>query len=435
MYAAISKPNKPVQDTHWDGSQWDNGTPTTYKDAYIDGNYTTLTGSFTCRNLFITGTSELTIIADTHVKVLSNLEQEATSQIIVKHKGNLMLLNKSDTVPTARIRIERVIENMQRLDYSHITSPVSGILLKSISPGTLDNRFYSYDEGTNIYFSINPNTEITSAGKGYLIRTPNNFPSIPTDWNINIDNFSSGILNSGVISVPVVYSRFGFILIGNPYPTTLSLRKFYEVNKKVINPIFYVWGNRTNGSQGLPLKNYNLITNNYSDDNLIIYPFQAFFIQKLNSSLNEVIFTPEMIIPHTDYSIPDRFHINLFQQNINFPIGAFCYDSKQYNNNFINQISFEGDDNSISIIKNDDSWLVYQEDSYSDNSFFDLKLFLTVADTYTLTLKDVSGLFGDLPSIFVVDNLENVTHNLKSSHYTFFSEAGTFTDRFTIQFE
>ena len=55
-----------------------------------------------------------------------------------------------------------------------------------------------------------------------------------------------------------------------------------------------------------------------------------------------------------------------------------------------------------------------------------------IAGTYTIAIDHVDGLFSDSQDIFLRDTATGVEHDLKSSSYTFASEAGTFTNRFEI---
>src|SRR5690606_25244597 len=134
-----------------------------------------------------------------YVKVLRDLVQSPTSKIKVKDKGNLMFLHKSPSTQTAKLEIEAIFPDHQLLDYEFISSPISGIPLKTISPGTLDNRFYTYSEAENTFLALNPNNTLIIAGIGYNIRVPNNFSTINGNWNVLINNYDSGNVKNGII--------------------------------------------------------------------------------------------------------------------------------------------------------------------------------------------------------------------------------------------
>lgn len=431
MYAALPKTSKQKKETIWNGVSWSQGEPDAYKNAVITANYSTTLGSFSCNNLILTNNAELTIAENTYVKVIKDLNQSSNSLISVKHLGNLIMLDNKNLHDTARVSVERIYYNLQRLDYIYFSSPISGIVLKSVSPLTLNNRFYALNESSNIYTILDPNNEIIPKGKGYLIRTPNNFNSTPTNFIITINNIYSGTLNSGKVEIPVDYTVSGFNLIGNPYSSLFSLRKFYNRNRDTIYDWLSIFSDYTNGSQGTPNILFNLITNNLKED-FTLNAMQAFGLgSKIPNTTSQLSFTPDMQLVYSNYSVADRLHINLKQQNVNFPIGSICYDVEIFPENFSDVEQLPG--TTISIFKDDKNYLIYREKSFT--SFVILHINVNTASQYYLHLRDFSGIFSSNYDIFITDTLQNITHNLKAGDYSFFSEAGTFTDRFILHFE
>lgn len=429
MYAIRTRTNRAVTATHWNGTSWSNGTPTVVKDAYIDADYSTLNGNFSCRDLIITGTAILTITADTYVKVLRDIIQDATTKIILKDKGSLMILNKNADTTTAKVRIEKTFPNMQRLDYEFISSPISGIPIKNISPGTLDNRFYTYDEATTSFVSLNPYTTLTTLGKGYHIRTPSMFPSVPSNFDITIENISGG-LNGGLITLTLSKLLSGYAITGNPYCGNISSKLFYKLNSNVVEKSLFIW-KKTNGAQGSSYIYLNNFTSNLSNTKGIIPLNQGFIVQKkISNPPNEIIFTPEMMLVTEDFSLPDRLYINIKQNNIFHPIGGFSYDIKKFPVPFEDIIS----GGAISIIDNDYK-IICQKESFAITDVIDIRVFFEIASNYTITLREVSGLFENLPNVYLMDETLQVIHDLKFSDYIFSSEAGEYLTRFKIKFE
>ncbi|WP_297334643.1 hypothetical protein, partial [Flavobacterium sp.] len=428
MYVVLPKTSKPKEDTVWNGTLWSNGMPNAYKNAVLTANYSTTLGSFSCNNLTLTDNTELTVIENTYVKVIKDLNQSLNSLITVKNLGNFILLDNKNLHETARVSVERIHYNLQRLDYIYFSSPISGIILKSVSPLTLNNRFYALNELSNIYTILDPTNEIVPKGKGYSIRTPNNFTNTPTNFIIKIDNTLSGTLNSGINKIDISNHGSGFNLTGNIYLSSISASKFLYLNKNQIESKLFVWDERTNGSQGSVYKMFNLITNNYNN-NFLILPTQGFAILcKIPNTISQLCFTPDMQLIYPNYSDADRFHINLKQQNVNFPIGSICYDLEIFPENFSNIEQLQG--TTISIFKNDKNYLIYREKSVLSSVV--LHINVNIAANYYLYLRDFSGLFSNNYNILLTDTLQNTTHNLKTADYHFFSEAGTFTDRFIL---
>jgi len=428
MYATKSRTNMAITATHWNGTSWSNGSPNAVKDAHINADYTTASGSFSCRDLVITTTAILTIVTDSYIKVLRNLNQSATSKMIIKDKADLMFLHKAPLTESAKVQIEAILPNHQLLDYEFLSSPISGIPLKSISPGTLDNRFYIYNEATSSFTLKNPHTTLISSGAGYQIRVPNYFTTTIADWLININNFLGGVLKAGIIRVQIEKLSLGFNHLGNPYTSILDARLFLKYNNSAIWKRLYLW-KKTNAAQGITYHLLNGYTKNMSADKFV-NANQAFMVQKISSVPNEVVFTPDMMLRSQDFSPPDRLYIIIHQSGVNFPIGGVCYDLKKF------PVPFEDVINTSTITIIDNGYkIICRKDSFAITDVIKLRALFDLAATYTISLTDALGRFEDLEHVYLVDSLLGITHNLKTSGYTFTSAAGEFLTRFQIKFQ
>lgn len=429
MYFIRTKPNPAATSTNWNGITWSNGLPTAVKDAYIDANFNTANGSFSCRDLILTSSTVLTVATDSHLKILRNIHQSPESKIVVKDKGNLMLLYKNAATDNLKLQIDAIFPNKKRFDYEFLSPPISGLTLKSISPGTLNDRFYTYNEPENGYTTLNPNTTITQAGRGYMIRVPDNFPTSSSNWEMSINNFTPATVNKSYIPYLLSHLNVGINMVGNPYTASLSLKKLCFANNKIIERVFF-W-KKTNGAQGSSYISYNYFTSNMSSEFKKISSYQGFLVsQKIPSHLNEIVFTPDMMLPSEDYSMPDRFYINIKQVGIFHPIGGFCFDVKKFPIPFPDVFN----DGAISITENGNK-IICRRETFDTSNVLNLRVLVTVNSNYIITLKEFSGLFQDIQHILLIDQLLGLTHNLKLSDYLFSSAAGEFTDRFKIVFQ
>ena len=436
MYTQLCRPRKTETQSSWDGLGWNNGIPDAYTDAYVNANYTTDFASFACRNLYLSENTQLTVKGNNYVKVLGSVTQSTNSKIIVEDMGGLILLGKNPETGSAHIQVKKAIEGVQRLDYGLLASPFSNIYLKRLSPQTLDNRFYNYDNDKNALTNATPATQLVDAGQGYLVRTPNNHPSVPANWNIVADNFAGGSLNAGVILKDISYSLInnsGYNMAGNPYSAPISLRKFYEANKDVILPIFYVWSKRTNGSQGSPYIFYNETANTFTNDNNILSAMQGFFVTKRADAVRDYItFTPDMQLLQANFSDSDCFNLLVDQENINFPIGSLYYSAAKFPESFRN---IEANSPTMGFNINGNEWLVYNDNNYSIDLIIPLSVNVTVTTTYTIYMNALSGVFAGAGPLYITDNTFGIKHNLKEAAYTFSAESGTVTGRFFLSFK
>ena len=429
MYITRSRTNRLVSATHWNGTVWSDGQPNATNDAYIDADYSTVNGCFSCRDLYITASAVLTIPTDLYVKVLRNVIQTQTSKIIIKSEGNLMLLHKNPDVSTARIQTEATFKNHQRLDYEFISSPISGITLKQLSPLTLDNRFYIYDEATNAYLAVNPNSTLTTKGHGYFIRTPNNFSTDISDFNVIIENNDTGSITGGLETVLISRLNSGNTIVGNPYLTILDFKKFIKHNYSDILSFVQIY-KKTNGAQGSNFTQHNTTCNNISLAPHFLRSFQGFFITKSGHDLSPLLFTPDMMLTSRDFTPPDRFYINLKQTGIFYPIGGFCYDVEKFPLDFEEVFYTTA---ALTII--DDGYkIISRKKTFNNSGIIPLRLLLELSASYSLSIRDISGSFEGLPNLFLTDAATGIKHDLKQSEYTFTSDAGEYLARFALSF-
>src|SRR5699024_11033796 len=122
---------------------------------------------------------------------------------------------------------------LKRLDYNYWASPVADQNLKAFSPGTLNSRFYTYNESNDLFDVIDPVTNnFANNGKGYAIRAFNNYT---TAQQIFVGNFI-GEPNNGIkaLTLDFTNSLRGYNLIGNPYPSNLNFYSLYANNSDLI---------------------------------------------------------------------------------------------------------------------------------------------------------------------------------------------------------
>ena len=125
------------------------------------------------------------------------------------------------------------------MDYVLWGSPVTNQNLLDFSPQTVTNRFYAYNSTTNLFNSINPSINNFEAGRGFLIRMPNNHPTTPTSW---IGEFN-GIPNNGDFTITV--PTYSYVAISNPYPSTIDCFPLMIENELYYEPIYF-WRKENN---------------------------------------------------------------------------------------------------------------------------------------------------------------------------------------------
>ena len=78
----------------------------------------------------------------------------------------------------------------------------------------------------------------------------------------------------------------GFYLVANPYTCSISLKKFFEVNKGLQNAVWLIEGDAVRSVSSTDL----------SSKDFVIQPTQSFFVKKMDTSVSEVKFTSAMYV-------------------------------------------------------------------------------------------------------------------------------------------
>ena len=238
-----------VTSVTWNGTSWSNTNgPTSSLDAIIAGDFSTtatgVTSGFTAKTLTVNSGKTFTINSGHSVTVAGAITDNGN--LVVENNANLLQTNVSAT-NTGSIVVKRNSANIQLYDYTLWSSPVAGQKLKAFSPDTLDARFYSYNSGTNLYNVVSaPATTDFALATGYLIRTPNTWAAAtPTTFNGQF----TGVPNNGDISFTMSVGALGsrYNLVGNPYPSPISISSFVSDNNANITGTLYFW-RKTNGT-------------------------------------------------------------------------------------------------------------------------------------------------------------------------------------------
>lgn len=260
------------------GAQWKPASvPTIAKCVIVRTPVVLPTGSTgthgLARSVIVKAGGKLTVEPKSSLTIQNYIKNEAAAtDVIVESDANL-IQNNNAAVNIGDITVRR-IANLKRLDYNLWGAPVTGQNVRSFSPGTLDNRFYVYNE-TNDYFdglfvhngypSPDPFGNIISTtptenmatynfvkGLGYGIRASNVLSSTIT----NVVGEFKGVPNNGIVNVTLNRSPdkewgdvkkyvHGFNLISNPYPSTIDFDAFiaHGSNSAAIYSTAYFWTN------------------------------------------------------------------------------------------------------------------------------------------------------------------------------------------------
>jgi hypothetical protein len=450
----ISVTTKPVTCT-WNGTAWSNTTgPDADIEAVIAGVYSTAAnGEFTAKKVTVNSGS-LTVNSGNSITVVNEVVNNLTAaEVVVENNGNL--IQTADVDNTGAVTVKRNSSLLKRLDYTLWSSPVVGQNLLSFSPQTITNRFYLYNSTTNFYESVSsPSTTSFEAGKGVLIRVPNNHPAVtPTAWAGQF----VGVPHNGNYNVTMQDDLAGerFNLVGNPYPSPINALSFIEDanNSGSITGTLYFW-RKTNGSANPSYCTWSsggFVTNNDDqtfDLNDVIQTGQAFFVEATGTN-DQLLFTNEMRVDNNanqffrNGQTTTAVERNRVWLNASNAAGAFSQTMIGYMTNASNGLDTQIDgkyinDGEIALTSLLDATPMAIQGRalpFDAADVVPMRFKATTAGTYTIAIDHADGLFANGQTVFLRDNVMGVTHNLNDGAYSFAVEAGTFDSRFEVVYQ
>ncbi|PJE42261.1 MAG: hypothetical protein CUR32_05545 [Flavobacterium sp.] len=450
----ISVTTKPVSCT-WNGTAWTNTTgPDADIEAVIAGVYSTaVNGEITAKKVTVNSGS-LTVNSGNTITVVNELVNNLTAaDVVVENNANL--IQTADVDNTGSVTVKRNSSLIKRLDYTLWSSPVVGQNLLNFSPQTLTNRFYLYNSTTNFYESVpSPSTTTFDAGKGFLIRVPNNHPAVtPTAFAGQF----VGVPHNGDYSVTMQDAVAGerFNLVGNPYPSPINALSFIEDanNSGSITGTLYFW-RKTNGSANPSYCTWTsggFVTNNDDqtfDLNDVIQTGQAFFVEATGTN-NQLLFTNAMRADNNanqffrNAQTTTSVERNRVWLNATNGAGAFSQTMIGYMTNASNGFDAQIDGKYIndgeialtSLLGANPMAIQGRALPFDAADVVPMRFKATTAGTYTIAIDHVDGIFANDQTVFLRDNVLGVTHNLNDGAYTFAVEAGTFDSRFEVVYQ
>jgi hypothetical protein len=460
--------------TTWNGVSWSNGYPSLSNAAIFEADYTTTADIESCSFTFNAGVA---VIVDSghNVTLGSALIVSPSARFTLNDNANL--LQPEGVINTGIITVKRNSAPLYRLDFTLWSSPVTGQNLKSFSPATVSNRFYFYDPTASVngaYATVFKNslfpgpTESSytfETAKGYLIRSPNNFasyipPVLPATESavagVSYQGQFTGTPNNGALNNSLSTALNGYNLVGNPYPSAITLADFLDTNSTTIDGTIWLWRKINNLSSGIgyaTLTNAGLtsiqpdVAEGSSGGKIGIG--QGFFVKTRTGLTNaNIIFDNAMRSANTSHLffknqstfVSEKHRIWLNLSNATQTIGQNLIGYITGATNGVDY-SFEGksfgdDAISLSSLIDDNEYNIQARSlPFQSTDVVPLNFKTDISNTYTISIDRVDGLFETNQDIFLKDNLTGNLQNLKLAAYSFHSQAGNFTTRFEIRYQ
>jgi autotransporter-associated beta strand protein len=441
--------------TTWNGTAWSNGAPDALTTAVIAGNYTATANLDAC-SLVVNNNAVVVIPTGFNVHLSGALTVASGSTFTLNSNANL-LQDDASAVNSGNIIVRRATNPLIRLDYVMWSSPVAAQILQPFSPLTSVSptvRFYTYNTATNLFANVADfATHPMVLGRGYLIRLPFNHPTAPATWT----GIFTGVPNNGTQNITMANVAPGqrYNLVGNPYPSTLSMTDFYSNNSNAIEPTVYFW-RKTNGTQNPTYCTYNLSTDTYTDNgqpftedpNGVIQVGQGFIVEAKDAATTLTFNNGQRIANNANQTFRTaastqsierhRVWLNLtgaageFSQMMvgyftDGTLGLDGTDSKYFNDGTTELTSPV---NGVACVMNG------RPVPFDAADVVPLTYKVATAGTFSVAIDRKDGLFASTTQpIYVHDLTTGTYHNLNDGPYTFTTAVGTFANRLELVYQ
>ena len=455
----------------WNGTSWSFGSnPLPDSPVRIQGNFdTTVNGSLPmgpCNLKIVSGT--FTVRSGDFISLKEKLVVDDAATVIFENNASLIQENNA-AVNEGKILYKRDSQPVRMLDYTYWSSPVAGVTPFQFSPGTPSIRVYHWNHLTQAWVNGIANSPMV-AGKGYIIRAPDGYPS--TGTGTVFQGSFLGVPNNGLITVPSQGGSANWNLLGNPYPSALDANKFLLANSTLLDGTIFYWTHNTlpsaalnpffphissytsddyatynfTGSVGLP----SISSGNNTPPGQFIGAGQSFMVKGGTSSGN-VVFNNDMrknISGYTNSQFyrnnatnseeveKNRLWVEVIHQNGKFNqtmVGYVEGATDGLDWGYDTTMTPSGDLKIYTKIGNDKLVIQGKSLPFNSNDSIPLGFSTTLTGEFTLNLYQYDSIFEN-QSVYLLDNATSTFHDIKSGMYTFTSIQGTFDNRFELRF-
>lgn len=464
-----------VKTSTWNGTAWSPLAPDINTYVRFTGAYSASTNLSACALEVTNGAvvnipSGNTITVNGYVHVLDG-------SFTLQHNAHLVQL--TDAVNLGNITQIRNSQPLYRLDYTLWSAPVTGQLMQPFSPATVADRFFDYYYALNTannqmlegYWPVNPATTSFQPGHSYLIRMPNNNAAPGYNAGTSTLVFAgpfTGVPNNGTIQRPLSTLNFRYTPVGNPYPSPINVRAFFNANASVLQTgsTLYFWRKKNNsnassyatlsrdayvsnkaigGNAGEELLGGEQWDNFFNSDvaptEWVINPGQGFIVKTASGLTNpQVTFTNAMrrdvhnsqFFRTAEPETLSRYWLEMKGSNSYSQLAVVYSNTATLDLDAGRDAMIMGENNlgfySIAAATN---LTIQARPEFAQSDIVPLGFKALNGGQYTINIARKDSAF-DNQRIFIRDNAEGVTRELGSNVYTFTTAAGTFNDRFEI---
>lgn len=442
----------------------------------------TVSNDLTVCSCTVKAGKKVTINSGKALNVIENVTVETGGNIYVKNNGSLVQIKDYATFTgdVNSFTMERNTTSMILYDFTYWGSPVAAQNLKTFSPKTLADKYFSFN-GTNWVVEA-PTTTSMTPGRGYIIRAPqawnntitnggyssNSNPGNTTPANAN-GTFAGGVFqgvfigkaNAGDITVPLLGSAGSSNLFGNPYASPISTEEFMNANVGKTDGNFYFWTHKTPISRNPDTSgHYNYADSDYAMINKTggtatspiaakpsanVAAGQGFFVNTKAANTN-IVFKNSMRVQGggnngefyrtASNTQNDKYWISISNGTAynEFLVGYMEGATNAMEDNFDGISYSAGAAMLYTVIDGNKLAIQGRQYPFNNTDAVPVGYKVTAAGQFTISINKKEGTFENGQAIYLYDTTTNEYHDLTAGDFVFNSAAGTFDSRFEMRY-
>lgn len=459
--------------TTWNGTTWSNGAPDLTKLAIINGTYNTTTnGDIDACSIVVNTGFTATITSGHYFNIQNDVTVNGTLNIL--NNGSLVQINDL-AVNTGNISYERITTGVA-LDYVYWSSPVNGVSTPASGYNYTWNTTVANLNGGQGNWVTATNTAMQPA-LGYIMRgvLNRNFFGLPRNGvytPVIARGSDLGAGSAGPNGVMRLATDDNWNLLGNPYPSAISINSFLTANTQ-LDGFVRLWTHGTLPSTAIADPFYDNFVSNYTAADYVaingagatsgpgtlsvIGAGQGFFVlmDAGAATTSTALFNNSM--RDKGYSNSQFYRINSTNQTTAIApserhgiwldlvsptnettrtLVAYVTDATYGRDRMFDAITdYKSAQNFYSIINEDVMTIQGRPVPFDNLDKVPMGVKIPSTGSYTIAIGAIDGLFtSSIQDIYLEDLELGIIHNLRVNPYSFNATQGIHNTRFKLRY-